>query len=221
MKEQKDLIRLHQRSPGADVGAPGQEVAADKGLEYAGLAAALASDDGHLGEVNGGGVPKLGEDVLKLVHDRDHGVPDRPHSRGRGRAGRGGAVHRPIVLRRPGRGLGHVETRGFRENPKRSGATGERFSRWHREEAEKSRKATPSMEPRSRNTGGTMGNLSFLGAPTREENQDRPIPIRPRHLQIGTRKLKREAVARGHAPEESGGRGRVWGLTKGVPRFEP
>lgn len=70
-----DLQELeHERAARADVGAPGEEVAADEGLEDAGLAAALAADDGDLWELDRGLATELGEYVLELVHDWDHGV---------------------------------------------------------------------------------------------------------------------------------------------------
>lgn len=63
-----DLQELeHERTARADVGAPGEEVAADEGLEDAGLAAALAADDGDLGELDRGLATELGEYVLKLA----------------------------------------------------------------------------------------------------------------------------------------------------------
>lgn len=60
-----DLQELeHERTARADVGTPGEEVAADEGLEDAGLAAALAADDGDLGELDRGLATELGEYVL-------------------------------------------------------------------------------------------------------------------------------------------------------------
>ena len=56
----------------ADVVAAWEEVSADEGFEDAGLAAALAADDGDLGEVDGGLASDAGEDVLKAVHQGDH-----------------------------------------------------------------------------------------------------------------------------------------------------
>lgn len=64
-----------QGSASADVAVARQEVAANERFEDAGLAAALAADDGDLRELDGGGLPELSEDVLKLVDDWDHGVP--------------------------------------------------------------------------------------------------------------------------------------------------
>ncbi|KAG5530235.1 hypothetical protein RHGRI_030567 [Rhododendron griersonianum] len=55
----------HERTTRADVGAPGEEVAADEGLEDAGLTAALAADDGDLGELDRGLAIELGEYVLE------------------------------------------------------------------------------------------------------------------------------------------------------------
>lgn len=76
----------HERAARADVGAPREEVAADEGLEDAGLAAALAPHHGHLRQVDRGAAPQLREDVLQLVDDRDH---RRAHRRRRsGRRGR-------------------------------------------------------------------------------------------------------------------------------------
>lgn len=107
MEELAPLIRLgvggaaglvhelqHEGSPRAYVGAPGQEVAADERLEDAGLAAALAPHDGDLRQVDRGAAPQLREDVLQLVHDRDHRRPHRRRRRGRRRRRRrrGGRV---------------------------------------------------------------------------------------------------------------------------------
>lgn len=86
-----------ERAARADVGAAREEVAADERLEDARLAAALAADDGHLRQVDGGAAPQLREDVLQLVDDRDH--RGAHHRRGLGRRrrrrrrrGRGGGV---------------------------------------------------------------------------------------------------------------------------------
>lgn len=57
----------NEGSSSADVGATGEEVAADEGFEDAGLAAALATDDGDLGKVDGGLAANTGENVLKTV----------------------------------------------------------------------------------------------------------------------------------------------------------
>lgn len=109
MEELAPLIRLgvggaaglvhelqHEGSPRAYVGAPGQEVAADERLEDAGLAAALAPHDGDLRQVDRGAAPQLREDVLQLVHDRDHRRPHRRRRRAcrrrRRRRRRGGRV---------------------------------------------------------------------------------------------------------------------------------
>ena len=73
----------------ADVVAAGEEVSADEGFEDAGLAAALAPDDGDLGELDRGLAPELGEDVLELVDDRNHGGAQRRRFAGGGRRWRG------------------------------------------------------------------------------------------------------------------------------------
>ena len=57
----------------ADVVAAGEKVSADEGFEDAGLAAALAPDDGDLRKLDRRLAPELGEDVLELVDDGDHG----------------------------------------------------------------------------------------------------------------------------------------------------
>lgn len=64
----------HERPPRTDIGAPGEEIAADESFENAGLAAALAADDGNLRELDRGLATELGEYVLELVDDWDHGV---------------------------------------------------------------------------------------------------------------------------------------------------
>lgn len=77
----------NERAARADVGAPGEEITADEGLEDAGLAAALAADDGDLRELDRRLAPELREDVLELVHYGDHGVPERRRRRRRRRRG--------------------------------------------------------------------------------------------------------------------------------------
>ena len=51
-----------------DFVAAGEKVAANECFKDAGLAAALASDDGDLGEVDGGLGADAGEYVLKTIH---------------------------------------------------------------------------------------------------------------------------------------------------------
>ncbi|WVZ08237.1 hypothetical protein V8G54_021583 [Vigna mungo] len=55
----------------ADVIAAWEEVATDEGFKDTGLATALAADNGHLREVDGGVAPYAAEDVLELIHQRD------------------------------------------------------------------------------------------------------------------------------------------------------
>lgn len=62
-----------ERAASADVVAAREKVSADESFEDAGLAAALAPDDGDLRELDRGLAPELGEDVLELVDDGDHG----------------------------------------------------------------------------------------------------------------------------------------------------
>ena len=57
----------------ADVVAAGEEVSADEGFEDAGLAAALAPDDGYLRKLDRRVASELSEYVLKLVDDGNHG----------------------------------------------------------------------------------------------------------------------------------------------------
>lgn len=66
----------NQRAARADVGAPREEISADQGLQDAGLAAALAPDDGDLRQVDRRRASELREDVLELVDDRNHGVAE-------------------------------------------------------------------------------------------------------------------------------------------------
>lgn len=62
-----------ERAASADVVAAREEVSADEGFEDAGLAAALAPDDGYLRKLDRRVGSELGEDVLELVDDGNHG----------------------------------------------------------------------------------------------------------------------------------------------------
>ena len=75
----------HERAARADVRTPRQEIAANESLKNTRFAAALTSDDGDLGQVEGGAAPKLSRYVLELVHYGNHRVPQRSRRGGRWR----------------------------------------------------------------------------------------------------------------------------------------